>query len=173
MKHARLAAPLVAVLLFAGCSTPPGSTVFSVDGQRVTERQLDDTTKACARLTQSQPAALRAKVAQLMLLGRLAPAVARSAGIELTPAMQSKALAGLQAGNLVDDPACRDAVQGVANFGAVAEKLGQQRTIEAMRNLDIQVNPAYGHFDITQAALAGGSGSLSSEDLGLGKVFGG
>lgn len=172
MKFARVAAPLAAVLMFAGCSTPSGGTAFSVDGTATSQSTVDDATSACARLTQQDASALRAKVAQLVLMGQLAPAVAKAGHISLTSAMENQAVSQLDAGPLLNDPACASAVRGFADFNAVANKLGKDKTIAALKGLDVKVNPVYGTWDPETAAFTPASGSLSSEDLGLGKVFG-
>ena len=172
MKFARVAVPLVAVLMFAGCGTPSGATAFQVGDQKVSEKLVDQTAEACATIMQKEPREIRTQVAQLLLLGELAPAIAKVGGIELTPAMETKTLAQLNTGAVMSDPACAKSATALAKFGAVSEKLGQEKTIAAMKKLDVKVNPAYGTFDPSTAQFSLTTGSLSSEDLGLGKVFG-
>ncbi|MEL4505355.1 hypothetical protein AAEX63_10585 [Luteococcus sp. H138] len=173
MKSARVAVPLMALALFAGCSTPTGGTAFEVNGQATRMSQVTDSAKGCAGIIQQDAAMIKTEVAKMLLMGDLATEISKATKVELTPAMRGAALTKLQGDALTADPQCATAVRGFADYAALAEKLGQDKLAAAMSGLDVKVNPVFGTWDAKKGTFTSDSGSLSTEDLGQGKVFGG
>ena len=61
----------------------------------------------------------------------------------------------------------------MARYAAITGKLGQDKSREQLRALDVQVNPRYGSWNPADGTFTGATGSLSMQDMGQGKVFGG
>ncbi|MEL4359402.1 MULTISPECIES: hypothetical protein [unclassified Luteococcus] len=173
MKSARVAVPLMALALFAGCGTPTGSTAFQVDGQTTRISQVEDSAKGCAGIIQQDATMIKPQVANMLLMKELARGAAQATRVEITPAMRAEALKQLQGEPLLANPECAAAVNGFADYAALAQKLGKEKLSTAIKGLDVQVNPVFGTWDRDKGAFASSSGSLSMEDLGQGKVFGG
>lgn len=172
MKSSRVAVSVAALALVAGCGTPSGGTAFEVNGSDVAMQQVEDSAAACAKLIEQQPAVIRGEIGRMLLAGELADQLARTSGVEVTPAMQGASLDKLQGRPLLADPECGKAITGFANYAAVSEKLGATKLADGLGKLDVRVNPAFGAWDASRGTFTGGSGSLSMEDLSQGKVLG-
>lgn len=173
MKSARVAVPLAALLLFAGCGAPSASTAATVGDAKVTEQQVDDAAEGCAAVTKRPAAALRTDVAQFLVLGAVTQQLSRATGTVVTPAMHAAVVKQNQPGPLMDDPKCAAAVNGILDFNALAAKLGVKETQKQMRALGVTVNPRYGTWDSDKGDFTRAGGSLSRESLGVGQVIGG
>lgn len=172
MKLARLAVPMAALALFAGCSTPTGGTAFEVAGQRVSMAQVEDAAAGCAGLVQQDSQALTGEVARMMLSGQLAEAVAEKTSTAVDPAKRSQALKQLQGEELLADEDCAVAVNGFADYAVINQELGQDKVRSAIKSLDVEVNPRFGGWDKARGTFSGTSGSLSMEDISSGEILG-
>lgn len=173
MKLARMALPMAALALVAGCSTPNGGTAFEVDGDRVAMDQVDSSADGCARVIKQDASALHGEVARMLLVGSIGRAVAEQAHTAITPAMRSEALARLQGDQLLADPQCATAVNAFADYAAINQKLGQAKVAKAVKDLDVKVNPRFGNWDASRSSFTGASGSLSVEDISRGEIVAG
>lgn len=172
MKFARIAAPVAALLLVAGCSSPTGGTAFEVQGERVSSNQVDAATQGCSRLLDAGEQEIKQQISGMMLSGALADAVAERTGTAITPQSQDKAIDALQARSLLKDPDCAVPANSIARYAVVAQALGEKKLGEQVRALDVQVNPRLGQWDADRGAIVGSTGSLSVQDLGQGVVGG-
>lgn len=173
MKSARVAVPLMALALFAGCGAPTGSTAFAVNGETTKMSQVTDSAQGCAGIIQQDASVIKPQVARMLLMGDLAKQISKDTKTSVTPQMQADALTKLEGDALTVDPQCATAVRGFADYAALAEKLGKDKLDDAMAALDVKVNPVFGTWDAKKGTFTAESGSLSAEDLGQGKVFGG
>ncbi|GAB2483079.1 hypothetical protein GCM10027030_16560 [Luteococcus sediminum] len=173
MKLARMALPMAALALVAGCSTPNGGTAFEVDGDRVAMGQVDSAADGCARVIKQDAAAVHGEVARMLLVGSIGQAIAEQTRTAITPAMRSEALAKLQGEQLLADPQCATAVNAFADYAAINQELGQQKVAQAVKGLDVKVNPRFGNWDASRGSFTGASGSLSVQDIGQGEIVAG
>ncbi|GAA1388449.1 hypothetical protein [Luteococcus peritonei] len=172
MKIARIAAPVAALLLMAGCATPSGGTAFDVDGTRTSVEQVDTAAEGCARLTQTPAEQIHTQVAQMLLSGSMADAISERAGVPITNQMIAKPVKALRGEQLMTDPDCKVAVESLARYAAINDTLGEAKSRNQVKALDVQVNPRYGNWNPSAGTFTGQTGSLSMQDLGQGKVFG-
>ncbi|MGO4956585.1 hypothetical protein ACTQ49_04810 [Luteococcus sp. Sow4_B9] len=173
MKLTRVAVPMAALALFAGCSTPSAGVAFQVADNTVTMDQVNTSSAGCERLVQQQEGSLTGEIARMLLTGEVAQAVAEKTGTQITPAMRSKALTALQGESLTADADCATAVNGFADFAAINEAVGQEKVQSIIRGLDVKVNPRFGNWDSSTGTFSGTSGSLSMEDVSFGEILGG
>lgn len=171
MKSSRVIAPLAALVLLAGCGTPSAATAFVVDGKTVTQSTVDDVAEGCAVLAKQPAAAIRGQVAQYLLVGQVADAVSARLSKPISAAAEAAALKQIGGESLAADQACAPAARGLARYAAISALAGKEKLASTVGELDVKVNPAYGTWDPAKATFTG-SGSLSREDLGQGKVFG-
>lgn len=175
MKHiVRAAAPVLAIALLAGCSTP-GDTAFVVDGERTRLSTVDDTAAGCEAIGQGQikAEAIKGEVVRMLLAGQIAQAVASNEKFTIDGAERAKAITQLQGDELRTNAECARAVDSFADFAVVSQRLGQAQLAKAIDKVKVDVNPRYGTWDTTKMAFTSTSGSLSREAVGNGTVFGG
>lgn len=171
MKHARragvsrAAVSLAALALLAGCATPSGSTAFSVDGNRTSNKQVDRAAAGCASVLGEDASQIRLQVGQFLLRGAVADAVISRDHLTISDAEIAAAESKMGAAKLETDPDCAVAVKQFVRFAVVANKVKSDRLEATIRALDVKVNPAYGTWDPTRAAYTGESGSLSTQSV--------
>lgn len=172
----RLLVPAAAAVLLVGCANPNGQTAFQVGGSSVSLGDIDRATDGCVNASQGKigRAEIKTTVAQMMLAGELTRAVEDATGTKLDQSDRDKAFQQQGQGSepLLANTDCKVAVQGFLDYQALMTKLGAPKLLDEVKKLDVEVNPRYGQWRAEKGSFTNGSGSLSSEDLGFGKVYG-
>lgn len=161
----KLAVP-VAVVLLAGCTSP--GTAFEVNGNRVDEETITDTTAACLKaldIPQQYVGANKLPTVTNLIRGQLARQIEQQG---LASVDQDELDDALEHG-LADDtrqqltePECRAMTVESIKFSLLAEKIGPEKLPGVLESIDVRVNPKYGAYDVDTAQLKRGqTGSLS------------
>lgn len=171
----RALVPVAAIALLAGCATPSGGTAFEVNGTSTRLTAIDDAANDCVSLSGGQLdlAQIKTTVAQMLLSGEVAHRVAEATGTSITEAERDAEITKQQAGGFAKSSKCSQAISGFIDYTLVTNKLGAPKMLDEVKKLDVQVNPRFGAWRPEKGNFTNESGSLSREDLGLGKVFGG
>ncbi len=170
----RLAAPAIAIALFAGC-TPSGQTAFEVNGERIGMSAVDSAAKGCEAVGQGQiqASAIKSQIARMLLVGQLARTVAAENDFEIDGAARSAAITQLEGDDLMTNADCATAISSFGDFSVAQQRLGAEQLQKEISALDVEVNPRFGQWDASKASFTSSTGSLSSQALGNGQVFGG
>lgn len=156
----RLAVPIVAATLLIGC-VPNGSTAFTVDGTRVSERQINAATSGCATVTKDNPGELRTSMLNSVLAGGAGEKIAAATSTAVTQQERDEYLSSTTQGQaMLTDPECAKVANGLATYLIVLDRIGDTDFAAALKQLQVQVNPRYGTWDPEQGGAVG-SGSLS------------
>lgn len=167
VKLARGLVATLAVVAVAGCATPPGGTAFEVNGQTVSNRQVDRSASDCATLSGvGNKSAIRSDVASILLRGLIARQVAADNDITITDAARTAAETKYQSSKLMNGGQCQVAGEANLDLLVVLENMGEAKFVAAARKLTVVVNPQYGTYDPTSVGLSGRSGSLSNDGSG-------
>lgn len=148
MKLRRIIAPLAGLVLLAGCQT--GSAAFTVDGRSTSEHELDRISAGCAQALGIDAGQINKQaITQMVMNGEVASAVAKRTGVQLNDDELRTSLQGDQeAGPLLANGACSQAVISDARLKKVMESVGQERFIEVVqKDINLKVNPRLGDVD--------------------------
>ena len=164
MNLLRTAAALaMGCIVLTGC-VPSPSTAFTVNGEVITEKQVDAAAAGCAPLFDRTPTDLRIDVVNNLLVGKLGQLINHANGLELTEGERRTFLEGSAQGQLMlSDPECAKVADGLATYLLGLDRLGEAAFSEGVRTADIVVNPKYGDW-LPEQGVIGGSGSLSELD---------
>lgn len=164
MRFLRTSAVVAAgCIMLVGC-VPSPSTAFTVNGEAVTERQIDLAAEGCGAVFDRDPIDLRLEVVNNLLVGKLGSSITHANGLDLTEGERRTFLEGSAQGQLMlSDPECAKVADGLATYLLGLDRLGQQTFAEGVEKVDIEVNPKYGDW-MPERGVIGGSGSLSDID---------
>lgn len=173
MKLNRLAHVLAAgaaVALVAGCSPSPANAAV-INGQNIRESKVDATIEGCMSVgAMTEGPDLRRAVVENLIVMEGSHEVARQQDLDISESSINEMVQGNPGlAAYMDDEACGDYIRGDANTFLVLQEVDPQTFLEAMHDMDIQVNPKYGQWstDPTPGAQfpigIQGSGSISGE----------
>ena len=133
-----------AVLALGGCgNAQPGVVAYVGDG-RITERQLNQAvTGVESTLTDGQQIN-RDAVVNVLIQGALAEQIAAARRITVTDAERDALLRTSDLAELVAVPDARPLAYDVADQQIVAQKVGAQAYLDAVRTASVTLNPRFG-----------------------------
>lgn len=159
-----------AIALVAGCS-PSTATAAVVNGQDIRESRLDAVIEGCTAVgALTEEPDLRRSVLENLIVMEGAQEVARQNDLDISEDQINELLqsnAGLAA--FLQDDECGDYIRGDANTFLVLQEVSAQSFLEALHEMDIEVNPKYGTWnadpspDSPNPVGIVGSGSISEE----------
>lgn len=152
-----VASALLAAGLIAGCAPQPG-TAAVVDGHRITVDYLDDG-MALGPYFQQAPAP--SNILASLIQARAVIDAAGEHGVGISTSQAAEFLEGIGAGDIAVDGEYPDAVLDIVRMELISQELqsspsGQalvEQVTDYMENADIEFNPRYGEWDISQGGL--------------------
>lgn len=152
---------LAGLLALTGC-TPPPNTAAIVNGQRVTESQIDAGVAAAARVVDADPAQIRGGVLQYTIWGVLARQIAADTKTPLTNDNIDGVIGGSpQLTLLAADSGTQALARDAASLVYLSNTVPRDAFLASLASAQITVNPRYGAWAPDQLAVTGESGSLS------------
>ena len=155
----------LAAFTLTGCASWPGA------GARVGEvRIADDTIVRASAAIQELRGATDGDATEVLqtavtgfTLGEAATQIAAQNNLPVTAAAKAAAVTASPA--LLASPEAAALVDAIATNAVVSESLGQAAYVEQLSRIDIQVNPRYGNWSASQAALQSSALATSVEAL--------
>lgn len=171
-KSLRALTALLAVLvalLASGCSQQLPATVAMVDGQRVTESQVDGPLEVFRKATpETSEAELRTFVMQYLVLDKMMPTLQRKLGVTVSDAEAADVLPKILEGmpdvmkQAYRDPAAQPVTKAISRWQALVHKVSNRdKLIAAVNEVKVDLNPRYGAWPPADPGSDIGFGSLS------------
>ena len=156
-KLVRLAAPIAALALMAGCAKSP-DVAFSVNGEATRMSAITQAAKACA---QSGPGSELTMTA-LLLEGAIADQVISTSSMVISNSEADAVLLNTAGYNPEKFSAeCWSHLRGAARYAIGIGRIGEQAWRENLKGIDVVVNPVFGSVNPETKMLTGRSSSLS------------
>lgn len=159
-----------AIALVAGCS-PSTATAAVVNGEDIRESRLDAVIDGCSAVgALTEGPDLRRSVLENLIVMEGAHEVARQQDLDISQDQINELLqtnAGLS--TFLQDEDCGDYIRGDAHTFLVLQQVDSQSFLQAIQDMDIQVNPRYGTWNTDTSPDSQnplgiiGSGSISEE----------
>ena len=161
----RLAAALLGVavvLAVAGCANAQPGVVAYVAETRITEQELDRAVAGVSSTLEQGQQVSREAVVNVMIHGALARRIAADRKISVTDAERQNLINSSELANLLAVSDARPIAFDVADQQIVAQKVGAEAYLNAVRDLPVTLNPRFGVLDPTRKLIREGqSGSLA------------
>lgn len=167
-KLARVAAPLAALALLAGCSNNP-QVAFSINGESTRIEAVRQAAADCSLSGEGSELTMAA----ILLEGQLAEQVAKKADVAISDEAADNALiqgAGYTKAKFSTE--CWNHLRGQGRYMIVGSNVGRDGWIKAVKDVDVVVNPVFGATDPQIKLLTGKSGSLSQPGSNYGVAQG-
>lgn len=162
-----LAGAVIAALTLTGCSSWPGAGA-EVQTVRVADQQVVDTAKVIVDVTGVDNYTALRQAAFDLTLGEASRQIVAAKGVEISAADKAAALAGSPAAQAISaNPVGAPWGDAVATATLAIDKVGQDDFVEAIRGLDIRINPRYGTWSPQQMTMVDSSLSTSVDALRL------
>jgi hypothetical protein len=153
---------VVAVLALAGCANAEPRVVAYVGGTRITEQQLQRVVAGVSSTLEPGQQVSREAVVNVMIHGALAEQIAAERKISVTDADREAVIKNSELAGLLAVPDARPIAFDIADQQIVAQKLGAQAYLNAVKGMPVTLNPRYGVLDPDRKLIREGqSGSLA------------
>jgi hypothetical protein len=133
-----------AVLALGGCANAEPGVVAYVRGDRITERQLDQTVGGLANTLQEGQRVNRDAVVNAMIQGAIAAQIATDRNIRVTDAERNELLRTSELAGLLDEPDAKALAYDFADTNLVAKAVGAQAYLDAVKATPVTLNPRFG-----------------------------
>jgi parvulin-like peptidyl-prolyl isomerase len=154
--------PVVVILALAGCANAEPGVVAYVGETRITQGQLDRAVAGVSATLEAGQQISRDAVVNVMIHGVLAEQIAAERNITVTDAQRETLIKNTELADLLTVPDARPIAFDVADQQIVAEKVGAQAYLNAVRERPVTLNPRFGVLDPTQKIIIGDrTGSLA------------
>jgi parvulin-like peptidyl-prolyl isomerase len=154
--------PVVVILALAGCANAEPGVVAYVGDTRITQGQLDRAVAGVSATLEAGQQISRDAVVNVMIHGVLAEQIAAERNITVTDAQRETLIKNTELADLLTVPDARPIAFDVADQQIVAEKVGAQAYLNAVRERPVTLNPRFGVLDPTQKIIIGDrTGSLA------------
>ena len=152
-----------AVLALAGCGNAEPSVVAYVGNDRITQAQFDQAVSGVSSTLQEGQQVSRDAVVNAMIHGLLAERIAADRNITVTDSQRDEFLRTTDLAVLLNDPDARALAYDVADQQLVAQEVGAEGYVAAVRESPVTLNPRFGVLDPTQKLVTSveQTGSLS------------
>ena len=144
---AAAALSLLALAATAGCANANPAVAAYVDGNRITQTQLDAAVAGVQQTVQEGQQVSRDAVVNAMVHGVLAEQIAAQHNLTVTDAQRDEFLRTTDLAVLLDNPDARAVAYDVADQQLVSEKVGAQAYVTAVREQPVTLNPRFGVLD--------------------------
>lgn len=152
----------VVLLALAGCANAEPGVVAYVGDTRITQSQLDRAVAGVSSTLQAGQQISRDAVVNVMIHGILAEQIAAERNIVVTDAQREALIKNSELAGLLSVPDARPIAFDVADQQIVAQKLGAQAYLNAVRDRPVTLNPRFGVLDPAQKLILGDrTGSLA------------
>ncbi len=152
----------VAVVALAGCANAEPSVVAYVGDDRISQAQFDRAVTGVTATLQEGQQVSREAVVNAMIHGALARQIAADRKISVTDAERQDLINTSELASLLPVPDARTVAFDVADQQIVAQKVGIEAYLNAVRDVPVTLNPRYGVLDPTRKLIREGeSGSLA------------
>jgi SurA N-terminal domain len=153
---------VVALVALAGCANAQPGVVAYVGDTRITERQLDRIVAGVSSTLEAGQQVSRDAVVNAMIHGALAEQIAAQRHVSISDAEREAVIKSSQLANLLAVPDARPIAFDVADQQIVAQRLGAEAYLNAVRDFPVTLNPRFGVLDPTRKViLEGQTGSLA------------
>ncbi|HBX80128.1 MAG: hypothetical protein WAV45_10985 [Propionibacteriaceae bacterium] len=159
----RLAAAAGVVVLLAGCASGNPNDVAVVNGQSITQAQIDAVTPAVVAIlppTSARTASL--SITNAWLQAKVAKVVADANGVTVSDIQRQQVIASSQTlAKIAEDPAAKDFVNALADQSVIAAQMSSEAFIDGVQDVSVTVNPRFGTWSGPDYALMPNGGALS------------
>ena len=153
---------VVALLALAGCANAEPGVVAYVGDIRITQKQVDRAVAGVSETLQEGQQVSRDAVVNAMIHGALAEQIAADRNISLTDSERQELIKNSELAGLLAVPDARPIAFDVADQQIVAQRLGAEAYLNAVRDRQVTLNPRFGVLDPTRKLIIGDStGSLA------------
>lgn len=154
----------VAALALTGCTQPPYAA-GTVEGVPVPDEAVQRAGKALVDAAALGSATAYKQAAFDLLLGEASRQIAADHGHQISEAEKQQLIRGDQTvGSIMGNPDAWAWGDAVATTYMVSRELGQERFVEELKGLDIEVNPLYGSWDPSVGTMVDSALSASAGD---------
>lgn len=170
LRRARIGAAalaMTALVTITGCAEGSPGVVAYVGDTEISTSQLNDAVDGVAEAVGEGQQIQRGAVVDALVRGEVATQVAEDENITITDADRSKLFSGEQGGNeLLANDASKTVAYDLADEQIVAQKLGVEKYLGALKEAQVKLNPRYGVWNPDapaqgQSAVENKSASLS------------
>ncbi|MGC3953015.1 MAG: hypothetical protein QM804_01970 [Propionicimonas sp.] len=155
---ALIALVVAGLLTLSGCAGQNPNHAASIDGVAIPVSEVEAMLPVLTPYLQNPSVAT---VTSVLVTTRIGAEVARQQQLEFTAEQREAAAASVMPPELAADPQAASFATDYVTTALVSEKLGQDAFLAAVAKLDVVVNPRYGTWDASHAAVVPGTGSLS------------
>jgi len=153
---------VLAVLALVGCANAQPGVVAYVGNTRITEKQLERVVAGVSATLQPGQQVSTEAVVNVMIHGALAERIAAERNIPLTDAAREAVIKNSELAGLLAVPDARPIAFDIADQQIVAQKIGAEAYLSAVRSMPVTLNPRYGVLDPDRKLIREGqSGSLA------------
>jgi hypothetical protein len=152
-----------AVLALAGCANAEPSVVAYVGNDRITQAQFDRAISGVSSTLQEGQQVSRDAVANALIHGVLAEQIAADKKVQVSDSQRDKFLQSTELAVLLGNPDARAVAYDIADQQLVAQKVGAEAYVAAVRESPVTLNPRFGVLDPAQKLITSveQTGSLS------------
>jgi hypothetical protein len=153
---------VVAMLALAGCANAEPGVVAYVGDTRITQGQLDRAVAGVSSTLSEGQQVSRDAVVNAMIHGALAEQIAADRNISVTDGERDALIKNSELAGLLAVPDARAIAFDVADQQIVAQKVGAEAYLSAVRDRPVTLNPRFGVLDQTRKLILGDrTGSLA------------
>jgi hypothetical protein len=152
-----------AVLALAGCANAEPSVVAYVGNERITQARFDRAVSGVTSTLQEGQQVSRDAVVNALIHGVLAEQIAADKKVQVTDSQREEFLQATELAVLLGNPDAREVAYDVADQQLVANKVGPEAYVAAVRERSVTLNPRFGVLDPAQKLVTSveQTGSLS------------
>ena len=154
--------PAAVILALAGCANAEPGVVAYVGDTRITQRQLDRAVAGVSATLEPGQQISRDAVVNVMIHGVLAEQIAADQNISVTDSEREALIKDSELADLLTVPEAKPIAFDVADQQIVAQKVGAEAYLSAVRERPVTLNPRFGVLDPAQKVILGDrTGSLA------------
>ena len=152
-----------AVLALAGCANAEPSVVAYVGNDRITQTQFDRAVSGVTSTLQQGQQVSRDAVVNALIHGVLAEQIAADKKVQVTDSQRDEFLQTTELSVLLGNADAREVAYDIADQQLVANKVGPEAYVAAVRERSVTLNPRFGVLDPAQKLITSveQTGSLS------------
>jgi parvulin-like peptidyl-prolyl isomerase len=154
--------PAVVILALAGCANAEPGVVAYVGDTRITQGQLDRAVAGVSATLEPGQQISRDAVVNVMIHGVLAEQIAADRNISVTDSERETLIKNTELADLLAVPDAKPIAFDVADQQIVAQRMGAEAYLNAVRERPVTLNPRFGVLDPAQKLILGDrTGSLA------------
>jgi hypothetical protein len=160
LRHGLL--PVVVILALAGCANAEPGVVAYVGDTRITQGQLDRAVAGVSATLEPGQQVSRDAVVNVMIHGVLAEQIAADHNISVTDSEREALIKRSELADLLAVPDAKPIAFDIADQQIVAQRVGAEAYLTAVRERPVTLNPRFGVLDPAQKLILGDrTGSLA------------